>query len=69
MNNINELKVIGISSDGLIKVYEITENRIKFSYYNEQKIKNVKLYYDVKNDVYFKCGSLKYYLNEIMRIN
>ena len=61
-------KIIGVSSDSLVKIYDINDNFIKYSFYNETKIKKVKLYY-TKKDIYFNVSKLRYKLSEILRTN
>ena len=65
-----ELNVIGVSSDGHVKVYEIIhgiDDEVIFQFCNHN-IETTTILYDDEGETYFNAGKLKYYFNEIERV-
>ena len=66
----NTKNTIGVSSDGLIKVYEIIhgiDDKVIFQFYNNN-IETTTILYDDNGEIYFNVGELQYYFNDIMRV-
>jgi hypothetical protein len=71
-HELNPIAIIGISNNSGIAILNILVDGMEekvLGIYNNNEVFKRKVYYDQEDYAFFRLGSLRFYLNEAMRVN